>query len=783
MLDLVQGQQLSSRFFLVQALGKGGMGEVWLAEDRELKERVALKILDAKLAESKGMVNLLRNECRNSRRLVHPNIVRVYDFHGESGLYFISMGYIVGGDIGDRINAPVDDILEVIRPIADALQYAHGLGVIHRDIKVSNILLDEGGTPYLTDFGIASVRRRADGLIIRSGGSPGAMSPQQIAGEAPAASDDIFALGALLYELLSGRKPFPDQQTARANRRTPEPLPASETIPPRLHSLVMSMLAASPQDRPASMEAVNRELEAIVAERAMGAAASSHGSEDDAERILPVEPQLTVARGEAAVEAERPRRPALLGIGLAAGFVLLLVVLVGVVFYLPDVVEDRLRESPPSPPVVQQPSRPQVKPEIERAAPTPPPFSEEDKEAAEDALAELIHKQEYLKEKAVEDWAAEDYAQVVQTAGQGDLLFLNKNYRDAATAYREAITILNTLAERMEKVLNDALDSGKAALLKGRGEEAQAHFELALKIEPDNRVAAKGFARARTIGEVFALIASGRAHEEEDRLREAYEDFRRARDLDPEVTSAQEGMSRVAARIDADRFQQTVSRGFVALGEQEYDAAIKAFEEASKLRPGSAEVLDGLAQAKEGKRLHRIAMLQEEAGALESEEKWHEALKRYQAVLAIDSSLLFAQQGEQRAGARAALSDGLDQFVNDPERLYSPAVHGTARALLEQAMTIQDKGPGLKSQIGRLTELLRIAQTPVPVSLQSDNLTQVVIYKVGRLGSFTSRQLELLPGTYTVVGTRDGYRDVRQSLKIVPGQPFGPVVVRCEEPI
>jgi hypothetical protein len=132
---------------------------------------------------------------------------------------------------------------------------------------------------------------------------------------------------------------------------------------------------------------------------------------------------------------------------------------------------------------------------------------------------------------------------------------------------------------------------------------------------------------------------------------------------------------------------------------------------------------------------------------------------------------------------RAELADRFDTFLKDPERVYTPEVHGNVAYLLQQAMGVENKGPVLNAQISELTRLLQLAQTPVPVSLVSDAVTDVVIYKVGRLGSFDSRQLELLPGTYTVVGTRNGYRDVRQSFKILPGEPLGTVVVRCEEKI
>ncbi len=135
MRELEEGLTFGARFRLIRRLGRGGMGEVWLARDAELNEDVALKILDPGLAESPEFVDLLRSECRKARRLVHPNIVRVYDFHSHSGRFFISMQFIDGAGIGALRGERLDRILRAVLPIADALEFAHQEGIIHRDIK------------------------------------------------------------------------------------------------------------------------------------------------------------------------------------------------------------------------------------------------------------------------------------------------------------------------------------------------------------------------------------------------------------------------------------------------------------------------------------------------------------------------------------------------------------------------------------------------------------------------------------------------------------------------
>ena len=756
------------------------MCEVWLAEDRELGEQVALKILDPALGDSTWLVDLLRNECRNSRRLVHPHIVRCYDFHQSEERYFISMAYVQGSDIGDLRTAPIARILRAIIPIADALAYAHGLGMVHRDIKASNVLLDETGTPYLTDFGIASVLNEADGMIITSGGSPSFMSPQQLDGQAPSSADDIFSFGVLLYGLVTDVMPFGSDPKARRSLTEVPPMEADTPVPGRLQALVTAMLAHEPRDRPAGMAEVKAELEAILAETY--GAADDIGTAEDANKIRPVSPALSAMDGETQFIPESTERKRFSSVLIGAAFLLLLVLLIGVVFYLPDAVKDRpvevTREAPPPEVEQAEPSAPSAP-----AEPEMPAYSEEEKEAAEDALAELIHKQEYMEEKAVDRWAADDYGVVKERAEQGDGFFRERDYRSAAENYAAAIEVLDELAERIGPVVSDALSEGMTALEQGKGAAASESFELVLEIEPENGAATRGLARAEHIEEVFQLIATGRGHEEAGELQQARDMYRKARDLDPAVAASGEGLRRIAAKIAADKFLLAMSRGLSALEHEDYEGAIDAFGEAKRMRPGSVEAADGLVQAEEGKRLTAIAGHRDRAGALESDEQWHDALDEYRAALAIDASLAFAQDGEARAAARSALADRLESFLGEPERVYSPEVHANVGQLLQQATGVQDRGPVLTGQIQELTRLLQLARTPIPVSLQSDALTDVVIYKVGRLGSFDNRQLDLLPGTYTVVGTRHGYRDVRQSIKILPGEPLGPVVVRCEEKI
>lgn len=231
-------------------------------------------------------------------------------------------------------------------------------------------------------------------------------------------------------------------------------------------------------------------------------------------------------------------------------------------------------------------------------------------------------------------------------------------------------------------------------------------------------------------------------------------------------------------------FVEAMSQGLAALDRDDYAAARDAFLEARKLHPGSPESADGLSRAEAGLRRLEIAALQERAQAAEAAEDWHAAVQAYEAVLKIDPSVGFALEGADRARRRADLDDRLRYHLANQGRLASAEVLDEAARLLRQASEASAAGGArLQHQVEELGGLVESYSRPVRVELRSDNLTEVTVYRVGRLGTFEERDLSLRPGTYTVVGSRDGYRDVRRQLVVEPGQEPEPLWVRCEEKI
>ena len=226
-----------------------------------------------------------------------------------------------------------------------------------------------------------------------------------------------------------------------------------------------------------------------------------------------------------------------------------------------------------------------------------------------------------------------------------------------------------------------------------------------------------------------------------------------------------------------------MARGYAAQAGGDLAGARSAFDAALRQRPGDEQAKAARAQADTDQQLAELSTLTTQARALESSERWADALKRYQEVLARDANLADARQGEERSRYRADLDDRLRRELGNAERFNDDAVLAKAQALLVAAKGVPQPGPVLAAQVADLDRLLAVARTPVQVMLESDNLTDVTVFKVGRLGAFGNRKLELRPGTYTVVGSRPGYRDVRRTFRVAPDGATDPVVVRCEEPI
>jgi tetratricopeptide (TPR) repeat protein len=398
-------------------------------------------------------------------------------------------------------------------------------------------------------------------------------------------------------------------------------------------------------------------------------------------------------------------------------------------------------------------------------------------------LGELLSKMETLESRAVQRWGGLRFKQAQGVYAEGDEAYLARDYAKATARYREAIAIADPLLEQVDRVFAEAYADGLAALDAADTIEALRSLELAAAISPGHAGARSALARARSLDTVLALTDQGLAYENDLELDAARQSFADAVNLDPEWRPAQDGLARVLETIRQREFDQRMTEGLTALSERDYPAARAAFRMAEQLKPGSPEPADGLLQVDQGIRLDRIATLEQKAATEQRNEEWETAIETYESILEIDPNLLFAQDGLRLSRDRAALHARLDEYIENPDDLSEATTMGRATRLVVDITRMPEVGPRLAEQRDQLSRLLKRAATPLPVRLVSDNLTEVSIYKVGKLGSFESRQLDLRPGTYVAVGSRPGYRDVRLEFRVAPEIEMEPVVVRCEETI
>jgi tetratricopeptide (TPR) repeat protein len=402
---------------------------------------------------------------------------------------------------------------------------------------------------------------------------------------------------------------------------------------------------------------------------------------------------------------------------------------------------------------------------------------------AEQTLADYLKLRARLELAGAAVWGEPEWTQSAARAIEGDSLFGYQRFRLAAVEYANARNALGALAASREDRLVAALSRAETALAENRSQTAIEEFEIALAIEPEHTGASAGLARARVRDEVVAWVRDGDRAERAGDLEAAREAYAKAAVLDAAYPPTVEGLARVTAAVVERDFREAMTRALVDIDAGRFDAAVAALDTAVRLRPEDRAVADArrsLVSARERAELER---LRKQVAARERAENWSGAVTIYETALKLAPSAGFAREGVERARERARLNEQVDYYLDDPERLYSPDPLVHAQDLIDSAGAIPADEPKLEAKVEELERQVRMARSPVLVTVRSDGETEVAIYHVARLGRFEERSLELRPGSYTVVGARPGYRDVRRVIDLKPGSAPVPVVIRCEERI
>jgi serine/threonine protein kinase len=310
------GRLLAGRYRIIALVGKGGMGEVYRADDLTLGQPVALKFLPDEAARDQGLLERFKNEVRIARRVSHPNVCRVYDVGDVEGHTFFTMEYVDGEDLASLLRRigrlPEDKALDIARQLCAGLAAAHAKGVLHRDLKPANIMLDGRGQVVITDFGLAGVADQIQGNEVRSG-TPAYMAPEQLAGKEVSTRSDIYSLGLVLYEIFTGKRAFsekPGEKIRKGEDSTPSrPSLVVKDLNPVIERVILRCLETEPSARPATVLSVAAALpggDPLAAALAAGETPS---------------PQMVAASGETAGLRPRVAVACLAALLLALGLV------------------------------------------------------------------------------------------------------------------------------------------------------------------------------------------------------------------------------------------------------------------------------------------------------------------------------------------------------------------------------------------------------------------------------------------------------------------------------
>jgi len=314
------GSIVAERYRIVALLGKGGMGEVYRAEDVRLSQVLALKFLPESLSQDASALARFHSEVRVARQVSHPNVCRMFDIGDAEGLPFLTMEYVDGEDLSSLMRRigrlPQDKAIEITRQICAGLAAAHERGVVHRDLKPANIMLDGAGKARITDFGLAGLATAIQGADVRAG-TPAYMAPEQLSGKEVTTRSDTYSLGLVMYELLTGRRAYdaaslPELMKSRTEGKITNPSSIVKDLDPLVERVILRCLENDPAKRPTSVLQVAAALpggDPLAAALAAGETPS---------------PEMVAAAGE--TEGTRP--------GLAIACLLGVAVLLGICTFL-----------------------------------------------------------------------------------------------------------------------------------------------------------------------------------------------------------------------------------------------------------------------------------------------------------------------------------------------------------------------------------------------------------------------------------------------------------------
>ena len=552
-------------------------------------------------------------------------------------------------------------------------------------------------------------------------------------------ADDLRDLGRLLYELTTGLPLAPGDSPAR-----------DAAVPRELWRLIEALQGKGDE---VSLADATATLDRLLNDRP--------GQQDEFERITPV-------RRDSADSAVRPEgtRPGYVRVLQVAVVAIAIAGLVSIALLLPRMIGPR------------EGAEASAARETENAAAL---RLAEQRQQVADLRTAVYAKWLQLENMDVRTWARLRADRAMERLSEGERM---ESAFETLAAIRElgaAERLLQGLLDEAPAIAQFHREAGWQAYRAGDGDQAASHFQIVLAIEPGAEEIRDALVRARFLDQTAALRRTASEQEaagDVDGAIATLQEALRIDDGNPEIAN---DLGRLEDRLARQRFDRQMSAVYRELQDGRYAAARRALEQAANVRPGAAEVRDARVELQVRERDAAIRRLQAAATQAETEQDWEAAIGLYSELLSVDSALVFAQQGRDHTRLLASLTARTQSALETD--LSREDVRRQAEALVAQIDSVQAQAPKLKALGADLAAALQRSREPVTVRLQSDSQTEITIFRIGRLGRFEQHELELLPGRYTVLGTCDGYRDVRRELVVQPGEPPLPMTIRCEERI
>ena len=402
-------------------------------------------------------------------------------------------------------------------------------------------------------------------------------------------------------------------------------------------------------------------------------------------------------------------------------------------------------------------------------------------------LEKIVDIRDLLKSKSIEKWNAEKFNIALENISIGDDLYREGEYLRSIKQYREALDQLNNLQEEAANIIESTIISANNNIEKLDSEltveQTINSINLAFDIDKNNESIRLLKERSLKLPDLFNKVMQSNQLISEQKYEDAFSVLSEAIMLDPYRKQTKTSMENLNKQIKEKTFIEFMSEGFEAMDQNNFSSARKVFNEALKTYPERPDIYDALNQLESRESSFQIKERIKNAEANENLENWSEAKKEYEALLESDNSLVSLKARLINVRIRAELDEQLENLINNPLTLRSDELYQKAKKLLKTAQGINQRGAKLEKQIENVSKIIVQARNPIPVNFFSDNKTKVTIFKVGSLGLFQKRTIELVPGKYVALGQRIGFRDVRLDFAIEPNEVDKNISIMCVESI